>query len=162
MNHVFTSSLKSPIGFWTVKANETHVLSISHSIEKPESTGEENKVSQLACTQLQEYFDLKRTEFDLPLAVQPYSAFFQMVWQKLLNIPFGKTTSYLDIAKKMNNPNAVRAVGMANGRNPFPIVVPCHRVIGSDKSLTGYASGLEVKKWLLVHEGAIGMQKTLF
>jgi len=162
MNEVYISSCESPIGYWSIKTNNTHVLSISFSKEKTSLTQNENDISNRACLQLDEYFKQNRTHFDLPLALHPYSAFYQMVWEELIKIPFGKTTTYLTIAKALNNPNSVRAVGMANGRNPFPIVIPCHRVIGSDNSLTGYASGLEVKRWLLVHEGAIAKQTSLF
>jgi len=98
--------------------------------------------------QLQEYFAGQRTEFDLPLAA-PGTAFQQQVWLALRTIPYGQTCSYGDIARKINNPKAVRAVGAANGMNPIAIIVPCHRIIGTNGTLTGYAGGLERKSWLL-------------
>ena len=108
-----------------------------------------------ACArQLGEYFAGERKSFDLPLA--PCGTAFQnSVWDALRRIPYGELRSYRDIAEAIHNPRAVRAVGAANGRNPIPIVVPCHRVIGSDGSLTGFAGGLAVKQALLRLEGAI-------
>jgi len=101
--------------------------------------------------QLRAYFDGRLTEFDLPLA--PQGTEFQMrVWRELRGIPYGETISYAELARRIGNPNASRAVGMANSRNPISIIVPCHRVIGADNSLTGYAGGLERKRMLLAHE----------
>ena len=111
-------------------------------------------------TQLQEYFIGKRTEFTFKL--NPKGTEFQKkVWQELLQIPFGKTCSYLELSKKLGDVKAIRAVASANGKNPLWIVVPCHRVIGTDGSLTGYAGGLWRKKWLLEHENPI-KQESLF
>ena len=101
--------------------------------------------------QLDAYFGGRLTEFDLPLAPQG-TAFQLQVWQRLCDIPFGETISYSELARRIGNPKASRAVGMANSRNPISIVVPCHRVIGADNSLTGYAGGLERKRALLEHE----------
>lgn len=101
--------------------------------------------------QLDEYFAGTRTRFDLPVA--PAGTAFQLaVWSALQEIPFGETRSYGDIARRLGRPDAVRAVGAANGHNPISIVIPCHRVIGSDGSLTGYGWGVERKGWLLAHE----------
>lgn len=101
--------------------------------------------------QLRDYFAGRLTEFDLPL--NPQGTEFQMrVWTQLCGIPFGETISYAELARRIGNPNASRAVGMANSRNPISIIVPCHRVIGADNSLTGYAGGLERKRALLEHE----------
>lgn len=101
--------------------------------------------------QLRAYFEGRLTEFDLPLA--PEGTEFQLrVWQELRGIPHGETISYAELARRIGNSNASRAVGMANARNPISIIVPCHRVIGADNSLTGYAGGLERKRMLLVHE----------
>jgi methylated-DNA-[protein]-cysteine S-methyltransferase len=106
-----------------------------------------------ATRQLDEYFAGTRREFDLDLA--PRGTAFQLaVWDALLAIPYGVTASYGDIARAVSRPNAVRAVGQANGRNPLAIVVPCHRVIGSDHSLTGYGGGIDRKRFLLALEGA--------
>ncbi|MGO9513704.1 MAG: methylated-DNA--[protein]-cysteine S-methyltransferase [Steroidobacteraceae bacterium] len=105
-----------------------------------------------AVRQLGEYFSGKRREFDLPLRMQG-TDFQQRVWRNLTKIRYGETWSYGTLARCIGNPNASRAVGLANGRNPISIVVPCHRVIGADGSLTGYGGGLERKRWLLAHEG---------
>ncbi|MBS0201152.1 MAG: methylated-DNA--[protein]-cysteine S-methyltransferase [Proteobacteria bacterium] len=104
--------------------------------------------------QLDDYFAGKRTIFDVPLA--PRGTPFQLaVWQALREIPFGDTWTYGDLARHINQPSAVRAVGAANGRNPIPVIVPCHRVIGSDGSLTGFGGGLPTKEFLLRLEGAL-------
>lgn len=104
--------------------------------------------------QLAEYFAGRRREFDLPLA--PHGTAFQMqCWRALALIPYGQTWSYGQMARHLGQPTATRAVGAANGRNPLPIVLPCHRVIGSDGSLTGFGGGLPVKKHLLMLEGAL-------
>jgi methylated-DNA-[protein]-cysteine S-methyltransferase len=116
-----------------------------------------------AClAQLDEYFRGERREFSLNL--DPTGTEFQKsVWQELLKIPYGKTVSYLNIAQALNNEKAIRAVGAANGQNPIVIIVPCHRVIGSDGKLTGYGGGLWRKEWLLKHEGVLAStQLTLF
>jgi len=114
---------------------------------------EEWKVLKKTLTQLEEYFEGRRKVFDLPL--KPEGTEFQMrVWRELSKIPYGETRSYRQIARALNDPNASRAVGTANGRNPISIIVPCHRVITSDGRLGGYAGGLEIKKRLLDLEGA--------
>jgi len=105
-----------------------------------------------ALRQLEEYFAGSRRVFDLPLALRG-TPFQQRVWQALSEIPFGETWSYGQLAKRIGNPKASRAVGLANGSNPISILVPCHRVIGADGSLTGYGGGMERKQWLLRHEG---------
>jgi methylated-DNA-[protein]-cysteine S-methyltransferase len=104
--------------------------------------------------QLNEYFLGKRQSFDLPLELEG-TEFQKQVWDALLTIPYGVTKSYGEIAQQINNTKAVRAVGTAAGKNPIGIIVPCHRMIGANGSLTGYNGGIEVKKWLLQHEGAI-------
>jgi len=107
----------------------------------------------VAREQLAAYFAGRLTVFDLPLALHG-TEFQRRVWAALREIPFGETISYAELARRVSNVAAVRAVGAANGRNPIPIIVPCHRVIGSDGSLTGFGGGLERKRWLLEHEGA--------
>ncbi|HMK87059.1 MAG TPA: methylated-DNA--[protein]-cysteine S-methyltransferase [Steroidobacteraceae bacterium] len=104
-----------------------------------------------AARQLREYFEGSRREFDLPLSFRG-TEFQERVWRSLMSIPYGETWSYRELAGRIGNPSASRAVGLANGRNPIPIVVPCHRVIGADGSLTGYGGGLQRKQWLLAHE----------
>ena len=106
--------------------------------------------------QLLEYFEGRRRRFTLPVAPKG-TPFQQRVWGELQKIPCGTTTTYREIARQIGQPNAVRAVGSANGRNPVAIVIPCHRVIGSDGSLTGYAGGIAIKRRLLQHEGALLM-----
>jgi methylated-DNA-[protein]-cysteine S-methyltransferase len=105
-----------------------------------------------AARQLKEYFAKERREFDLPLSMLG-TEFQRQVWRELTKIPFGTTWSYGQLAKRIGKPNASRAVGLANGRNPIAIIVPCHRVIGADGSLTGFGGGLPRKQWLLEHEG---------
>ena len=112
---------------------------------------EGNKLLREAREQLEEYLDGKRLKFDLPLDARG-SAFQKKVWRELLQIPFGQTTTYGEIAERINQDGASRAVGLANGSNPLSIIVPCHRVIGANGKLTGYAGGLERKIWLLDHE----------
>jgi methylated-DNA-[protein]-cysteine S-methyltransferase len=105
-----------------------------------------------AARQLREYFAGERREFGLPLRFSG-TDFQNRVWRQLTTIPFGETWSYGQLAKRLDNPNACRAVGLANGKNPIAIIVPCHRVIGADGSLTGFGGGIERKEWLLAHEG---------
>jgi len=105
-----------------------------------------------AVRQLAEYFAGTRRAFDLPLAPRG-TPFQESVWRALMEIPFGATASYGEIARRVAKPGAARAVGLANNRNPIAIIVPCHRVIGADGSLTGYGGGLPMKRWLLEHEG---------
>ncbi len=109
-------------------------------------------------TQLSEYFSGDRRSFDLPIHLCG-SSFQQKVWNELLNIEYGKTYSYLQLSKKLGDPGAIRAAASANGANAISIVVPCHRVIGSDGSLTGYAGGIDVKRKLLELEGALSQQR---
>jgi methylated-DNA-[protein]-cysteine S-methyltransferase len=107
-----------------------------------------------ATTQLKEYFAGQRTHFTIATSVTG-TDFQRQVWGELTRIAYGETISYGELARRINNPAAVRAVGLANGRNPLSIIVPCHRVIGADGSLTGYGGGLANKEWLLRHEGAL-------
>ncbi|MGH8566998.1 MAG: methylated-DNA--[protein]-cysteine S-methyltransferase [Gammaproteobacteria bacterium] len=115
----------------------------------------EHAVLRQAIAQIEDYFAGRRTGFDLPLDLQGGTAFQQSVWQALLAIPSGGTTSYGSLSQRIGKPAAVRAVGAAVGRNPVSIIVPCHRVLGADGSLTGYAGGLERKSALLQIEGAL-------
>jgi methylated-DNA-[protein]-cysteine S-methyltransferase len=112
---------------------------------------EDKKILNQCITQLDEYFSGKRKNFDLPVR-QKGTEFQQKVWTELIQIPYGKTISYLRLAQRLGNVKIIRAAASANGRNQLSIVVPCHRVIGSDGSLTGYGGGLPRKKWLLDHE----------
>jgi methylated-DNA-[protein]-cysteine S-methyltransferase len=111
-------------------------------------------VIQQCMEELDEYFLKRRKFFDVKLKLNG-TDFQQKVWTQLLEIPYGKTTWYADIAAKVGDINSVRAVGLANGQNPVAIIVPCHRVLGKDGSMTGYGGGLDRKEWLLRHEGIL-------
>ena len=153
MNTVF---INSPLGLTKIEGDENGITIIS-ILSEGEISVEIPLELQEAVNQLRGYFDGKRTEFTFKLNPKGTS-FQQKVWQELLNIPFGKTMSYLDLAKKLGDPKVIRAAASANGKNPLWIVVPCHRVIGTDGSLTGYAGGLWRKKWLLEHENPTNQQ----
>ncbi len=155
--------MQSPIGDLILVEEDGELLEIGFTTGKRPSRepadGVENRAPfAAAIRQLEEYFAGKRTTFALNLA--PRGTVFQRnVWNALLKIPFGAAVSYSDIARDIGNPNAVRAVGLANGRNPIPIVIPCHRVIGKDGSLTGYGGGLPIKQKLLAIEGFDGVKQ---
>jgi len=152
--------INTPLGFTEIQGDETGIFKIHIMDEEVEISTSIPKELKKAVSQLEEYFDGKRTQFDFKL--NPSGTEFQKkVWQELLNIPFGKTCSYLDLSKKLGDVKAIRAVASANGKNPLWIVVPCHRVIGTDGSLTGYAGGLWRKKWLLEYENPV-KQESLF
>jgi len=148
MNEYF-DHFETPLGLMEIRANNAAVLSINfvETVQQKRT----NKVTDLAKSELLEYFDGERKTFNLPLAPEG-TDFQQQVWKALTTVKYGDTCSYSDIANKIKNPKAVRAVGAANGKNPMTIVVPCHRIIGQDGSLTGYASGTKRKAWLLEHE----------
>ena len=146
----------SPLGITKIVGDANGISEISVSDEGEVSVSIPKELEQ-AVIQLQDYFEGKRTHFNLKLNPKG-TEFQQRVWQELLNIPFGKTLSYLELSKKLGDVKAIRAVAAANGKNPLWIVVPCHRVIGTDGSLTGYAGGLGRKKWLLEHENPTNQQ----
>lgn len=141
------------IGNLEISDNSTAITSIQLT-DKEVSEGTLSPLALMAYTQLTEYFEGKRKEFTLPLAPEG-TEFRKKVWKALCDIPYGETRSYGDIAKAVGNPKASRAVGGANNKNPIIIVIPCHRVIGADGSLTGYACGIEIKKRLLELEKGI-------
>ncbi|WP_420321059.1 methylated-DNA--[protein]-cysteine S-methyltransferase [Flagellimonas sp.] len=142
--------LQTPIGFTMFEGDENG-LSAIRVLDSEKPIGIIPEVLEDAVHQFQEYFEGKRENFDLIL--NPSGTDFQKnVWKLLQEIPFGKTISYLELSKKLGDPKAIRAVASANGKNPLWIVVPCHRVIGSNGDLVGYAGGLQRKKWLLEHE----------
>ena len=152
--------VNTPLGTALIMGDEDGIESISVSSSDKIPNGEVPLVLKEAAIQLEEYFKGERREFTFKL--NPKGTSFQKrVWEELLRIPYGKTISYLELSKKLGDVKAIRAVASANGKNPLWIVVPCHRVIGSDGSLTGYAGGLHRKKWLLNHESA-ARQETLF
>lgn len=150
-------TLSSPIGKITLVANDTHLLALYVGEEmKPmlEGAKKADKHPVLAMTkkQLKEYFDGERKNFDLPLA--PNGTEFQnKAWKALTKIPYGKVWSYGKQAEYLKSPNAQRAVGGANGKNPIPVIIPCHRVVGSTGKLTGFSGGMEMKIFLLQLEG---------
>ena len=155
-----TVFINTPLGFTEIRGDENGISKIHVMSENVEISTKIPEELKEAVLQLQDYFDGKRTSFTFPL--NPSGTEFQKkVWDELLHIPFGKTCSYLDLSKKLGDVKAIRAVASANGKNPLWIVVPCHRVIGTDGSLTGYAGGLWRKKWLLEHENPT-LQESLF
>lgn len=129
-----------------------------HPLER--AGGAAARVLADARAQLDAYFAGELTAFDLPLAGRG-TPFQERVWTALRGIPFGEAVSYAEVARRIGEPAAVRAVGHANGRNPLPVIVPCHRVIGADGSLTGFGGGIERKRWLLEHEGVLRGTETL-
>jgi len=144
--------LQTPIGPLRISASINHIVSIEFADQM--SLSNESKLTHECVQQLHEYFLNSRTSFNLP--IEPAGTYFQReVWTELLNIPYGQCISYQDLARRLDSENGSRAVGTANGANPIPIIIPCHRVIGSNGKLVGYAGGLQIKKWLLQHEGYI-------
>ena len=148
--------IKTPLGIAKIEGDENGVSSISVLDEGTISIAIPSAFQE-AVKQLNEYFEGNRTDFDFKLNPKG-TEFQQRVWRGLLQIPYGKTRTYLEQSKILGDVKAIRAVASANGKNPLWIVVPCHRVIGSDGSLTGYAGGLWRKKWLLEHENPTAQQ----
>lgn len=149
---LFTSYYSSPIGLLKLQCSEEHVRAVlfTEAQERP-VPNDEHPLLKLCSQQLDDYFKGQRKQFELPLN-QDGTAFQAKVWDLLYQIPYGKTISYTHLAKQYGDLKAIRAVAAANGKNNIAIIVPCHRVIGSNQSLTGYAGGLWRKKWLLEHE----------
>jgi len=149
----YYSYYQSPYGQMTIQANDTGLLGAWFEIQttQPQDLGaysDDHAILNQAKIQIEEYFSGRRTQFDLPLAAKG-TDFQQSVWQALCKIPYGETWSYQQLADEIGNPKAVRAVGLANGKNPISVIVPCHRVIGKNGKLTGYAGGVETKEKLL-------------
>jgi methylated-DNA-[protein]-cysteine S-methyltransferase len=152
--------LVSPLGDILILASEkgiTHVLFTNAAREEEIA----NEITEQCLRELDEYFFKGRKFFDVELDVHG-TDFQRRVWSELTAIPFGKTISYEELAIRIGDIKAIRAVGVANSQNPVAIIVPCHRVIGKNGDLTGYAGGLENKEWLLYHEGSLLKQLTLF
>jgi methylated-DNA-[protein]-cysteine S-methyltransferase len=149
----------SPIGELLL-AGDGHVLQLLHMMEGRHPVRidaawrRDDDAFADARTQLGEYFEGRRTSFDIPLALNG-TPFQRRVWEALLEIPYGETTSYGELARRLGSPRAMRAVGLANGRNPIAVIVPCHRVIGANGALTGYGGGLERKRLLLELESRL-------
>jgi len=140
--------MDSPLGSLTLASSARGLVSVQFGLNMSPDGIIDDAANLEATEQLREYFDGKRMQFDLLLDVSG-TPFQQAVWSELRKIPYGSTRSYIDIARSLGKPGAARAVGMANHENPIAIVIPCHRVVGSDGSLTGYAGGLHLKKQLL-------------
>lgn len=160
---IYRTTVASPFGDLRVLTSERGVVAVvwpgDRRVNSP-ADATSNSIGQEAAQQLSEYFAGERTCFDLPLDLRG-TEFQKQVWESLATIPFGQTVSYAEQAERVGRPSAVRAVAAANGKNPVSIVLPCHRVIGSDGSLTGYAAGLDAKRWLLAHEGSQAVAPTL-
>ncbi len=156
---MYEAVVDTPLGIARIRGSEKGITEIRVS-DDPSLKRTIPDELRTVCTQLQEYFEGSRKIFEVPL--QPGGTPFQKkVWEALLEIPYGKRISYMDLAKKLGDPKAIRAVAGANAKNPVWILIPCHRVVGTDGSLTGYAGGLHRKKWLLNHESPSG-QTILF
>jgi methylated-DNA-[protein]-cysteine S-methyltransferase len=165
MNELYYTYYESPIGLIKIGGTENYIAELSFVDNKEQMAFGEPGISDIIheCTeQLIEFFQGRRKDFTIPVH-QDGTEFQKKVWGELLEIPFGKTISYLDLAKRLGDPKVIRAAASTNGKNKIAIIVPCHRVIGSDKTLVGYSGGLWRKKWLLQHEFRIinGVQ-TLF
>jgi methylated-DNA-[protein]-cysteine S-methyltransferase len=161
VSETVTAYYQSPIGSIEITGSNTEIYSIYFIEEHKQTSSKVTSTEIQKCiTQLNEYFLKERKEFTLTL--KPKGTKFQgKVWIELLKVPFGKTRSYLEQSKQLGDVKAIRAVATANGKNPISIIIPCHRIIGSDGSLTGYAGGIWRKKWLLEHESG-NKQQTLF
>ena len=155
---------QSPLGPMRISGTDTYISEIRFVDDKEEiiKNVQLNDLLQQCVEELIQYFNGNRKTFDIPVH-QKGTDFQNRVWSELLNINFGKTISYMTLAKKLGDPNCIRAAASSNGKNKIAIVVPCHRVIGSNQSLVGYAGGIKRKKWLLDHENKVahGVQ-TLF
>ncbi len=165
MTEIFITSIPSPLGRLEIVGTEKEInaANFKENIENQDVGFDDLPLLMQDCVrQLLDYFEGKRQVFDFPIH-QKGTDFQQKVWAALLAIPFGKTCSYLELARKIGDEKSIRAVGTTNGKNQLGIIVPCHRVIGSNGDLTGYAGGLWRKRWLLEHEQKVahGLQ-TLF
>jgi methylated-DNA-[protein]-cysteine S-methyltransferase len=152
MDKQYNVYTQSPLGLINITADDNYITSI-RLVKSADTVVTDELLPHIrqCIIELEEYFAGKRTDFSIPIK-QCGTDFQQKVWQQLLKIPYGTTVSYIEIARRLGNSKLTRAVGGANHRNKLWIVVPCHRVIGADGSLTGYGGGLECKQWLLQHE----------
>lgn len=159
------TTMTTPIGELTVLANPEGVCGVfmeehrHRPAEDPDAQYDPGALAPIVA-QLHEYFTGARRAFDVPVAFETGTVFQRRVWAALRTVPFGRTTSYGRVAAQLGAPGAARAVGLANGRNPVSVIVPCHRVVGASGSLTGYGGGVERKRWLLEHESG-GTQEPL-
>ena len=148
---MYSLTFKTPVGYLELSSNEVELVSISFVDSAQKPSPKTPGILYIAKQQLKEYFSGTRKNFDLPISPQG-TDFQQKVWSEVSKITFGETASYLDIAKATGSPKNTRAVGLANSKNPIPIIIPCHRIIGTNGKLTGYAGGIHRKRWLLKHE----------
>jgi O-6-methylguanine DNA methyltransferase len=153
MSEVYVEYYQSPIGLVEVGGISTSITSVRF-VEKQRHRFESHPIVAKGKRQLSEYFDGSRRKFELNISLVG-TEFQEQVWHQLLKVPYGHLASYQDIAKAIGRPKATRAVGAANGQNSVAIIVPCHRIIGSNGKLIGYGSGLWRKEWLLKHEGCL-------
>ena len=165
MMRIYVSELHSPVGTLYLASSNQGVVCISLSGREdffkdleglvPDMELEENdSKNEGVVRQLKEYFSGARKDFDLPLHLIG-TEFQKLVWRQLYRVPYGRTASYKEIAEKIGKPKAMRAVGQANHRNPIPIIIPCHRIIGANGQLVGFGGGLDMKRFLLSHEGVL-------
>lgn len=161
MSDQFITYFDSPLGWLKITTSSKELISISFETDVAASSPETPRIQSRTIQQLQDYFKGERKDFDIPLA--PVGTEFQkQIWKLVQQISYGETTSYLNIAIASGSEKNTRAVGLANGKNPIPIVIPCHRILGSNGKLTGYSGGLERKRWLLLHEQQNSDKQLLF
>ncbi len=161
MSDQFITYLDSPLGWLKITTSSKELISISFETDVAASSPETPRIQSRTIQQLQDYFKGERKDFDIPLA--PVGTEFQkQIWKLVQQISYGETASYLNIAIASGSEKNTRAVGLANGKNPIPIVIPCHRILGSNGKLTGYSGGLERKRWLLLHEQLNSDKQLLF
>lgn len=159
MENLSKGILKTEIGILEISALSSGINAIKFmSDDAVLQVYPKNDLIEKCKLQLNEYFEGKRIFFDVEIDLTG-TDFQKKVWNELKNIPFGETISYLELSRRLGDKKSIRAVGLANGKNPLPIIIPCHRVIGSDGSLVGYAGGLWRKKWLLKHEAKFSNKK---
>lgn len=145
---MYQKEYKSPIGLLYVLEEDNKIVGINYEKKEKNAIKKDTNLLRKAVQEMQEYFEGKRKEFDLPLNPKG-TEFMKKVWEQLLKIPYGETNTYGEIAKNIGKPKAARAVGMANHNNPIPIIIPCHRVIGKNNKMVGYALGIDKKEYLL-------------
>jgi len=147
----YCKTISTPLGFLKLISDAHRLRSIRFVNEENENSAVTPEILNKAALQINEYFEGMRFRFELDLEIEG-TKFQQKVWKLIKSVGYGKTKKYGEIAKEFNSLHFSRAVGMANGKNPLPIIIPCHRIIGNDGKLIGYSGGIEKKKWLLVHE----------
>lgn len=150
----------SPVGELSIESDGDKIIS-TNFLREARVPERRTRVTDQCIEEFEEYFYRGRKYFDVELDLRG-TAFQKKVWNALLEIPFGKTVSYSGLAETIGDIKSVRAVGLANGQNPIPVIVPCHRVIGKDGNLVGYGGGLDKKEWLLRHEGVLSRQTEIF